>query len=214
MSKISIIQAIGIINRPIFSSREIATLRRGSLSSTSQSLSLLSEQGVVKKITRGIWGLPTHPNFSPFIVVPFLTPKQRVYVSFLSAMHLHGLIEQIPQVIYVATTGRGRIINTSVGTYSFHQLDFKLFDGFEWYGKRHDFLIAYPEKALIDSLYISSRKGKRFGLFPELDLGSDFSFDRAKEWADLIPDKRIRIYVFKKLEELAGVYFGGLLPRC
>jgi len=202
MNKVSVIQAIGNVNRPVFTTREIATLRRGSLSSTSQSLALLSEQGVVKKITRGIWALPSHPNFTPFMVVPFLTPEQRVYVSFISALHLYGMIEQIPQVMYIATTGRGRIINTSVGTYSFHQLNPQLFRGFEWYGKRQDFLIASPEKALIDCLYISSRKGKRFGSFPELEIAPDFSFDRAKEWVNLIPDKRIRGYVSRKLEEI------------
>ncbi|MEA1927470.1 MAG: hypothetical protein U9N73_04640, partial [Candidatus Auribacterota bacterium] len=107
MKKISVIQAIGNVNRPVFTTREIATLRRGSLSSTSQSLTRLSGQGVIKKITRGIWALPSHPNFSPFMVVPFLTPEQRVYVSFISALHLHGLIDQIPQIIYVASTEPG-----------------------------------------------------------------------------------------------------------
>ena len=202
MNKVSVIQAIGNVNRSVFTTREIATLCWGSLSSTSQSLALLSEKGVVKKITRGIWVLPSHPNFTPFMVVPFLTPEQRVYVSFISALHLYGMIEQIPQVMYIATTGRGRIINTDVGTYSFHQLNPQLFRGFEWYGKRQDFLIASPEKALIDCLYISSRKGKRFGTFPELKIIPDFSFARAEEWVNLIPDKRIRGYVSVKWEEI------------
>ncbi|MEA1928444.1 MAG: hypothetical protein U9N73_09580, partial [Candidatus Auribacterota bacterium] len=120
----------------------------------------------------------------------------------ISALHLHGMIDQIPQVIYIATTGHGQVINTNVGTYSFHQLNPQLFRGFEWYGKRQDFLIAYPEKALIDCLYISSRKGKRFGSFPELEITPDFSFVRAKDWVNLILDKRIRGYVAGKLEEI------------
>ena len=158
---------------------------------------------MVEKITRGVWALPSHQNFSPFAVLPFLAPHQRVYLSFISALHLHGLIEQIPQIIYAATTGRGRIIETGIGTYSLHQLNPQIFGGFTWYGKRQDFLIAYPEKALVDSLYISSRKKKRFGLFPELNLGAGFNFKKTEKWAGVIPDKRIRGYVFKKLEALA-----------
>jgi len=198
----SVIQAIGEINRPVFTSREVANIRSGSISATSQSLALLSEQGIVKKITRGVWALPSHPYFSPYMVLSFLAPGQRAYVSFLSALHLHGLIEQIPQVIYAATTGRGRIVNTSVGVYSFHQLSPRIFGGCKWYGKREDFLIAEPEKALVDSLYISSRKNKRFGIFPELHFGPGFDFQQARSWANRIPDKRIRGYVINSLDRI------------
>ncbi len=202
MRKLTVIQAIGEINRPVFTSREIATVRQGSISATSQSLTLLSEQGVITRITRGVWALPSHPHFSAFMVIPFLVPEQRVYISFLSALHLHGLIEQIPQVIYAATTGRGRIINTTVGVYSLHQLSPRMFAGFGWYGKRQDFLIAEPEKALVDSLYISSRKKKRFGQFPEFRPGHDFDFQKARTWTNLIRDKRIRGYVIRALADL------------
>ena len=49
MNKISVIKAVTDINRPVFTTREIATLRRGSLSATSQSLSLLAEKAWWKK---------------------------------------------------------------------------------------------------------------------------------------------------------------------
>lgn len=35
--------------------------------------------------------------------------------------------------------------------------------------------VASPEKALVDSFHLSSRRGKRFGSFPELDLGGTFA---------------------------------------
>ena len=204
MKKFSVIKAIGEVNRPIFATREIANIRQGSISSASQSLSHLAEQGVITKIIRGVWALTSHPHFSPFTVTAFIAPSHRVYLSFLSALHLHGLIEQIPQVIYAATTGRGRIITTSIGVYSLHQLNSRMFTGFDWYGKRQDFLIAEPEKALVDSLYISSRKKKRFGQFPELDLKSGFDFKKARSWTNRIPDKRIRGYVIRALTDLSS----------
>ncbi|HLD50521.1 MAG TPA: hypothetical protein VJC08_04915, partial [bacterium] len=64
------------------------------------------------------------------------------------------------------------------------------------------FLIAEPEKGLIDSLYLSSRKKKQFGFFPELNLPPEFSFKKAARWAERIPEKMIRPYVLEKLREL------------
>ena len=61
-------------------------------------------------------------------------------------------------------------------------------------------MIAEPEKALIDSLYLSAHKKKRFGYFPELHFPASFSFKRAKEWADKINSPAARVYVNKKLE--------------
>ena len=63
-------------------------------------------------------------------------------------------------------------------------------------------MIAEPEKALIDSLYLSSRKKKQFGSFPELDFPREFSFKKAVRWVERIPEKRIRCYVLAKLEAL------------
>ena len=54
-------------------------------------------------------------------------------------------------------------------------------------------------KALIDSLYLSARKKKQFRYFPELYFPESFSFKKANEWAEKIPDLRIKSYVKKKL---------------
>lgn len=202
MNSKTVIRAFQDVGRPVFTTREIAALRSGSVSSTSQTLSKLARQGIVEKVTRGIWCLPSHPYFSPFTVVPFLLPGQRSYVSFISALHLQGIIEQVPQVIYLATTGRGRMVRTGIGSYSFHQLSPGFFCGFDWYGRRHDFLIARPEKALVDCLYLSSRKGRQFASFPELHFGSRFSFRQALKWANRVSDNRIRSYVLKRLKAI------------
>jgi hypothetical protein len=91
-----------------------------------------------------------------------------------------------------------------VGTYSFHHLDPEFFAGFHWYRGGAEFLIAEPEKALIDSLYLASRKGNRFGSFPELDLESAFDRERAEHWIAAIRYERIRTFVRRRLRELIG----------
>jgi hypothetical protein len=209
MSGKTTIEVLHRLGRPVFTTREIALLRKASLSSASQTLSRLAEKAVVQRVVPGVWRLPHEAAFSPFAVVPYLTLGNRAYISFLSALHLHGIIEQIPQVIYAATTGHSRTIRTPVGTYSFHTIHPRFFSGFDWYGPRRDFLIAQPEKALVDSLYVSSRKGRQFGSFPELCFPKSFSFRRAFGWVERIPDKRIRGHVRRKLEILQAAAKNG-----
>ncbi|MDP2959089.1 MAG: type IV toxin-antitoxin system AbiEi family antitoxin domain-containing protein [Longimicrobiales bacterium] len=200
--RISVPQAIQAIGRPVFTTREIAAVRGGSVSATSQALKRMERQGLLVSPARGIWSVPTDPRFTPLALVPYLAGGHQAYVSFFSALHLHGLIEQIPQVVYVATTGHPRIRRTPLGTYSFHRIHPRFFAGFDWYRGRQDFLIAGPEKALVDCLYLSSRRGRRFAHFPEIDFGGKFSFRRVAEWVEQIPYRNIRECASARLEAL------------
>ena len=137
------------------------------------------------------------------IVIPFLFPQHRVYVSFISALHLYGIIEQIPQVMTLASTMHTKIITTKIGTFSVHRIAPSFFDGFVWYKNEGNFLIAEPEKALIDCLYLSAYKRKQFGYFPELHFSSSFSFKKARMWIKRIPNPKIRLYTQKKLDHIA-----------
>ena len=111
-------------------------------------------------------------------------------------------MEQIPQVITLASTAHTSTLRTKAGVFSVHQISPALFDGFDWYKGEGSFLIAEPEKALLDSLYLSSRKKKQFGSFPELDFPPEFSFKKVVRWAERIPEKKIRLYVLEKLKAL------------
>ena len=203
--RVSVAQAVRAFGKTVFSTRQIAALSGSSLSATSQALRRLERQGLVKRVTRGVWCIPDDPRFSMYSPVSLLAGSHRAYVSLTSALHLHGLIEQVPQIVFAVTTGHTRMRRTAIAMYSYHRVHPHLFGGFEWYGKRQDFLVATPEKALVDSFYLSSRKGRRFGTFPEIDLGAEFSFKRAAEWADQIShDPWTRRYVLRRLEELRG----------
>ena len=190
------------LRRPVFTSHELTAISGKSASTIVQSLNRLSRQGLLLKVYRGVWAEPGPRALSPFEVIPHLFPRQRVYVSFISALHLHEIVEQIPQVITLASTSHSNTIRTQAGVFSIHQIAPAFFDGFDWYKGDGSFLIAEPEKALIDSLYLSSRKKKQFGHFPELHFPSGFNFRKAKQWAERIPEKTIRQFVLKRLEAL------------
>ncbi len=200
MPKRSILTYIKQLRRPVFTTNELATFSGKSLSATTQGLNFLEREELVFKICRGIWGEVGNERLSPYVVIPFLLPRHRAYVSFISALHLYGIIEQIPQVITLASTVHTKTIHTKIGTFSIHQITPLFFDGFDWYKGTGNFLIAEAEKALVDSLYLSACRKKQMGYFPELYFPKSFSFKKAKEWTKKIPDSKIRSYVQKKIE--------------
>jgi len=198
----SLIYYIKQLHRRIFTTFELASISGKSLSTTTQSLNYLQREGVIFKIYRGIWAEIGSDPISPYAIIPFLFQRQRAYVSFISALHLYGIIEQIPQMITLASLSHRKIIKTSIASYSVHRIEPRFFCGFDWYKKEGDFLIAEPEKALIDSLYISAYKKKQFRYFPELYFPKSFSFKKAEKWIERIGNVRIRIYVKESLNKI------------
>jgi predicted transcriptional regulator of viral defense system len=190
------------VGRPAFTTHELVALSGRSASTVTQCLNRLVQQGLLVKIYRGVWAEARPGKLSPFEILPCLLPRHRVYVSFITALHLHGIVEQIPQVITLASPSHTKTLRTQAGVFSVHQLAPELFDGFNWYKGEGSFLIATPEKALVDSLYLSSRRKKQFGTFPELRFPPEFSFKKASHWIERIPEKKIRLYVRQKLEQI------------
>jgi predicted transcriptional regulator of viral defense system len=190
------------VGRPVFTTREIAALSGKTPSSATQGLGHLAKQGVLLKIRRGLWADLGNERLSPMAVVPYLTPGHRAYVSFVTALHLRGIIEQIPQVITVASTAHSKTVRTPLATFRIHRIVPALFGGFEWYGKGREVLMASPEKALVDSLYLSVHRKKQYRYFPELHFPTSFRFSAAESWARRIPSKRARALVRKELAKL------------
>ena len=202
MLRRSVLATINELDNRIFTTHDISMSSGKSLSVVTQALNNLVKEGFVAKICRGVWMRKGGEAVSPYAVIPYLFPRHRAYISFISALHLHGIIEQIPQATTLASTNHSRVIRTNVGVFYTHHIAPSFFTGFGWYKAGSNFLIAAPEKALVDSLYLSAHKKKRFGYFPELHFPASFSFKRAKAWVSKINNKTTRSYVEKKLESI------------
>lgn len=200
-SKLNIWQAIIKLDRLVFTTREVAELTQSSISSTTQGLIRLEQKKILTKVQTGIWALTSDKRFSLFDIIPFLGQTHQCYLSFISALHLYGIITQIPQIITVASTAHSKKINTRVGEYLIHQLEPSFFVGFDWH-ESGNFLIATPEKALVDCLYISSRKKNKYSSFPELEFPNNFNKIGANKWVDYIRDDRLRKSVLDKLGKI------------
>ncbi len=202
MRRRSILSSIKKLRKHIFTTRELSLISGKSASVVTQSLNNLVKEGIIVKIYRGLWASELLESLSPYDVIPHLFPRQRAYISFISALHLHGIIEQIPQVMTLASTAHARIIRTKIGVFDVHRISPLFFTGFGWYKETGNFLIAEPEKALVDSLYLSAYKKKRFGYFPELHFPKSFSFKKVKAWINKIPSQKARLYVNKRLKDI------------
>ena len=186
----------------IFTTNSYARSNGLELSAAAKQLNRLYKKHSIEKITRGIWANVNHPYFSPLAAVPYLLGKEQGYISFLTALHFYGIISQIPSKIQIATTGHHRKLKSSIGFFEFiHLTPYMMREDVKWSNSKSKYLIASPEKALLDTLYISTRKGKRFSSLPELDL-ENLNMKRFKYLKNNIKSKEIKTAIEEYMREI------------
>lgn len=183
------------LRQPIVETREVAIRLRISTGRASQLLRSLEDSGLVRHLRRGVWTLD--PDIDPMKVPHYLTAPFPAYVSFWSALARHGLIQQVPRQIFVASLDRTRRVTTTIGAYSIHHLAPELFGGFE--GSEERGYVATPEKALFDTVYLRAPRGGQLRV-PELELPNKFRETDLKKWTRRIARPRLRTIVSRGLE--------------
>lgn len=159
-----------LLRHAVFSTRLFASLTDRGVDSASRTLNRLSARGHLARVTRGVWAQRGHPAFTPFATVGFLLGNEQGHVSFVSALHRHGVISQIPGAIHVATTGHNRVLDSPIGRFEFFQLRPQMMlTGVDVSDSDPFYPIATAEKALLDTVYVGLW-GRRFTRLPELDL--------------------------------------------
>lgn len=187
------------MGRPILTTREAAARWRTSGKTAGRRLRGLEQAGLIRHLRRGLWAVDR--EVKPFAAAPFLTDPFPAYVSFWSALAWHGLIEQIPRQISVASLDRPRRISTSIGTYEIHHLTASVFGGFS--GSEGTGYLAQPEKALFDTVYVRAAAGTH-AYFPELALPPTFEPEAALGWTERIESSRLRTLVTRGLRGAMG----------
>ena len=133
----------------VFTIGDIVRLTGLSRSSVKVLLHRLVGDGWMWRVTRGVYSI----SRNPYVVATSLTHPS--YVSFASALHLHGVIEQMPFAVTVATSRARKEIDTEVGRITFVQVRPSLNYGFR--KERYDdgeARVADLEKTVIDCLYL------------------------------------------------------------
>ncbi|MBI4869991.1 MAG: type IV toxin-antitoxin system AbiEi family antitoxin domain-containing protein, partial [Candidatus Riflebacteria bacterium] len=154
----ALVQALARSGRPIFTTEEARKTLRLSSHATVERLRLLLQRGWLTRLNRGLYMLlpieagpaSTWSEDPAIIASRLVTPS---YLSFWSALHFHGLTEQPPGVVTVATSRSHPPLELLGLRYIFVGLSPRKFFGHlpTWIGTVR-VPIASPEKAILDSL--------------------------------------------------------------
>lgn len=130
---------------------------------THKLLQRLTNNGILTRIAKGKYTV-AGSGLSDFDLANFAVKPS--YISLESALNHYGILPQFPYNITSITTGRHILITIEGKEFEYSHLPAELFWG---YFQKNDFIIASPEKALADWLYLASL-GQRHVNLPELDL--------------------------------------------
>jgi predicted transcriptional regulator of viral defense system len=194
-------EALGRLKRlhvPAATTADAAAVLGLSVEAASHTLRRLAAAGLVTAVRRGVWGLGEMVD--PLALAEYVTAPYPSYLSLQTALYRHGMIDQIPAMIYVVSLARSARIETRIATYSVHHVQPAFFDGFDALPE-NGIKLARPEKALVDFLYLSPTRGRLFAALPEIELSRGFRRSVARDWVKRIPSRRLRTIVARRLDE-------------
>jgi predicted transcriptional regulator of viral defense system len=173
----------------------------------------LAQAGLVTHLSRGRWLVGR--EIPRFALPELLSAPYPAYVSLQSALFHHGLIEQIPAVVYAVTLARPRRATTPIGVVSFHRVPPALFSGFE-IDVASDAKIATAEKALFDILYLAPARSRLFAVLPEIELPARFKWTELTRYAALVQSASRQTFLTESIARLRSRESGkrtGKSPR-
>jgi predicted transcriptional regulator of viral defense system len=189
---------------------DVAAALRVSTSAATKLLRRLAQARLVTRLRSELWLLARSAE-NPYALAEAVTAPLPSYVSLQTALYLHGMIEQVPGVIYLVSLARTQKIKTSVGLFSVHHIAAELFDGFE--SRPDGTKMATPEKALFDIAYLSGGRSHLFAHLPELELPARFHRSRLRDWTRRITAPRRLSMVETRLEAILRDAMSTERPR-
>ena len=195
-------EALGRLKRlrvPAATTADAAAVLGVSGEAASHMLRRLARSGLVTPLRKGVWALADRPD--PLALAEYVTTPYPSYLSLQTALYQHGMIEQIPSMIFLVSLARSGRVETGLGTYSVHHVQPTFFDGFEALPDS-GIKLAAPEKALVDFLYLSPTRTRLFAALPEVELPRGFRRSVAREWVGRIPSQRLRTIVARTLDDV------------
>lgn len=199
MNQIEALQRLRMLATPAVETRDVAALLQVSASNATTILRRLAAEGMVVHLSRGRWLV--NQKIDRLALPELMSAPHPAYISLQSALFHHGVIEQIPSILYAVTPARPRRLRTPMGTISFHRMPPQLFKGFEL-STASDAKIATPEKALFDLIYLAPGKSRVFSSLPELTIPRRFQWQRLKEYAELVKSSGRRAFIAERIKAI------------
>jgi predicted transcriptional regulator of viral defense system len=193
----AVLRKLGV---PALDTADAAAALRQSTSAATKTLSRLADAGLVTAVRHGTWWIDG--GVDPLRLVHALTAPFESYVSLQTALHLRGLIEQLPAVVYAVSLSRTQRITTRAGVFSVHHVAPEVFGGYEY--TPSGVKLATAEKALFDVAYLSAGRSRLFAALPEIELPRGFRRAELKRWLARIPAARSRTITERRLQRFLG----------
>jgi predicted transcriptional regulator of viral defense system len=205
MNQIEALQRLRAVGVPVLESRDASAILRVSPSNATTILRRLAAAQLVTHLSRGRWLM--NDETDRYWLPELISAPSPSYVSLQTALHIHGLIEQIPVVLYAVTLGRARQTATPLVTISYHHLPPELFCGFEL-ADESDAKIAEPEKALFDFMYLGPARSRLFAALPEVTIPRGFRWSRVNGYIERVKSKSRRAHIAERVRELRDWHQG------
>lgn len=202
MTLVEAFAKIQSLNQPFFETRDLAALLDVTNLNAAQVANRLAKAGLFVKLARGRWAI--QGRIDPFAVAEHLTTPFPTYISLQSALYQHGMISQIPSVVYAVSLARTQRRQTPLGTYSIHHVEPGFFFGYEL-NETGQAKIAIAEKALVDFLYFRPARTRLFVHLPEIEFPKNFDWKLASRMAGEIQSHSRRALVQRALSCLPKV---------
>ncbi len=142
----------------------------------------LTQEKILFSLEKGKYMVASHQASNFEIAQFFYSPS---YISFETALNYHGILSQFPLEVTSATTKKRTTKKFGHIIFSYSKLKLNLFTG---YYKIDDFLIASPEKALFDQLYMIIKSFKTAAYLDEMDY-SNVNLLEIKKYLNLVSKK-------------------------
>ncbi|MGI6443598.1 MAG: type IV toxin-antitoxin system AbiEi family antitoxin domain-containing protein [Candidatus Dojkabacteria bacterium] len=151
-------------DKKLFTTKDISQILRINTQRTLENrIKKLIDTKVITPLEKGKYIL-TDSNVTDFEISQFLYSPS--YISFETALNYHGILSQFPFEIISATTKKSKSKEILGKTYTYTKISKQIYTG---YYKLDNCLMAYPEKALFDQLYMIALKKKSAEYLNEMD---------------------------------------------
>ena len=138
----------------LFSLSDLVLLTGDRRSSLSVQLSRLVASGIIERPARGWYANPFAPPSDEEVAMVIREPS---YLSLEYALSRHGILSQQARVLTLVTTRLPYTFRTGDRVFEYHQVKRSLFRG---YRREGEVMVAEPEKALLDLIYVRFVRGR------------------------------------------------------
>lgn len=201
MNQIEALQRLKRLGTHGFETRDAAAALNVTAANAHMILRRLARAGLLIHVSRGRW--LQNADVSAFALPELISAPYPAYISLQSALFHHGLVEQVPAVVYAVTLGRPRRVRTPLGVVSFHRIPPELFTGFE-VDTRSGAKIATAEKALFDLVYLAQGRSRLFARLPELSVPREFRWAQLEDYIASTKSASRRTYLAESIARLRG----------